>query len=133
MQKAHTEIQEQVDWSGIASDFHNSTKSLRAIARDFGVSDAAVRKHAKRCGWHRPSAVGAVDRDTSTLANALAAQLASVDSVIERSRRFVAAMVQLGAEPSAIAGALNVSERALFAEFGGEIEFHAGRSRNAAG
>lgn len=131
MQQTHTEIEPTVNWNAIAIEFYDTTKSIRSIAQAVGVSETAIRKHAKRHGWHRPSAVAhAGTRGVSHLGNALEAQIANVDSVIERSRRFVAAMVQLGAEPSRIAAALSISERALFAEFGGEIEFHAGR-RNA--
>jgi hypothetical protein len=132
MRKEHIGSHEQVDWTGVATEFYDSTKSIRSIARDLGVSETAIRKHAKRHGWRRPSAVAhAATRGVSRLAGALESQLANVDSIIERSRRFVAAMIQLGAEPSKIAAALSISERALFAEFGGEIEFHAGRRRNA--
>jgi hypothetical protein len=134
MQNVHTAVQEGVDWACVATQFYDTTKSIRSIARDIGISETAIRKHAKRHGWHRPSAVALADeRGVSCLGGALESQLANVDSVIERSRRFVAAMIQLGAEPSRIAAALSISERALFAEFGGEIEFHAGRRRNAVG
>ena len=131
MQKAHIEGP-GVDWQKIAAELYGTTKSIRSIANAVGVSETAIRKHAKRHGWSRPSAVAHAEaRGVTLLAGSLEAQLAKVDSVIERSRRFVAAMVQLGAEPGNIAAALNISERALFAEFGGEIEFHAGRRRNA--
>jgi hypothetical protein len=131
MQQPHNEADRAVDWGLVANEFYDSIKSIRSIGRAFGVSDAAIRKHAKRHGWHRPSAVAHANaRGVSHLADALQSQLASVDSVIERSRRFVAAMIQLGAGPAKIAAALSISERALFAEFGGEIEFHAGRRRN---
>jgi hypothetical protein len=131
MQQTHTETEPAIDWGRVATEFYDTTKSIRLIAQAVGVSDTAIRKHAKRHGWHRPSAVAhAETRGVSHLGDALEAQLANVDSVIERSRRFVAAMIQLGAEPSRIAAALSISERALFAEFGGEIEFHVGRRRN---
>jgi hypothetical protein len=131
MQNVHTENQEGVDWTSVAAEFYDTTKSIRSIARSAGISETAIRKHAKRHGWHRPSAIAHADeRGVSRLAGAIESELANVDGVIERSRRFIAAMIQLGAEPSKIAVALSISERALFAEFGGEIEFHAGR-RNA--
>jgi hypothetical protein len=134
MQQTHTQMEAAVNWSGISADFYDTTKSIRSIAQAFGVSETAVRKHAKRHGWHRPSAIPHVGRrGVSHMGSALEAQLANIDSVIERSRRFVTAMVHLGAEPAKIAAAMGISERSLFAEFGGEIEIHAGRHRNAAG
>lgn len=131
MQQTHTETELALDWNRVATEFYDTTQSIRSIARAFSVSETAIRKHAKLHGWHRPSAVAhAGMRGVSQLGTALEAQLATVDSVIERSRRFVAAMVQLGGEPVKIAAALGISERALFAEFGGEIEFHSGRRRS---
>jgi hypothetical protein len=129
MQKAHTESHKQVDWTSIATEFYDTAKSIRSIAQAVGISETAIRKHAKRHGWRRPSAIAHADeRGVSRLAGALESELANVNGVIERSRRFVAAMIQLGAEPSKIAAALSISDRALFAEFGGEIEFHTGRT-----
>ena len=133
MQKSHTAPDRRVDWHQIATAFYTTSRSFRSIAADAGVSHTAIAKHARRHGWRRPSHDGMMTNNASVslLARAVEVQLATIDGVHERSRCFVAAMIQLGAEPSRIAAALSISEPALFAEFGGEIEFHAGRRRNA--
>jgi hypothetical protein len=96
MQNTHSESQ-GVDWTSVATEFYDTTKSVRSIARAAGISETAIRKHAKRHGWRRPSAAAHVEtRGVSHLGGALEAQ-------------------------------------ALFAEFGAEIEFHAGRRLNVAG
>ncbi|MGR4929290.1 hypothetical protein ACIPUD_21195 [Bradyrhizobium sp. CAR08] len=116
-----------IDWSSIGEAYYHSSKSVRAIAVENGLSETAIRKHAKQNGWRRPSAVAhPLERRVSVLAEAIEAQLVSIDSVIERSRRFVAAMIQLGAEPREIAAALSVTERALLVEFRGEFDRHNG-------
>jgi hypothetical protein len=116
------------DWRSISVAYFNSTMSLRGIASQFGISDAAIRKHARKHGWQRPSAVGTPAlRGVTPLGKAMESQLAGVDSVIERSRRFVAAMIQLDATPAAIAEALGVTEKALNIEFGDEFHFHTAR------
>lgn len=133
MQSTHTELSVQsVEWSKVAEDYYHTTKSIRAIAIKHGISDTAIRKHAKLHGWRRPSAVSlASARRVSVLSHAIEVQLATVDSVIERSRRFVAAMIQLGAEPADIARALSVSERSLMVEFRGEFNRHNGSGAQA--
>ncbi|UQD96142.1 hypothetical protein [Bradyrhizobium japonicum] len=133
MQDTHTAPGDHgVEWVKIAEAFYHSTKSVRAIAAEHGISETAIRKHAKQNGWRRPSAVARpMERRVSVLADAIEAQLVSIDSVIERSRRFVAAMIQLGAEPREIAAALSVSERALMVEFRGEFSRHSGLSGSA--
>jgi transposase-like protein len=72
MQKAYTESHKPVDWTSIATEFYDTAKSIRSIAQAVGVSETAIRKHAKRHGWHRPSAVAhAETRCVSHLADAL--------------------------------------------------------------
>jgi len=39
------------DWKRIRSDYCESNKSNRKIARDFGLSESAIRKRAKAEGW----------------------------------------------------------------------------------
>jgi len=45
-----------VDWEGIEREFLASQLSCSEIARRFSVSEAAIRKHAKKNGWQRPLA-----------------------------------------------------------------------------
>lgn len=41
------------DWERIEADYVAGVLSLREIARAAGITDTAIRKHAKRCGWER--------------------------------------------------------------------------------
>jgi hypothetical protein len=128
MQSTHIETDQPTDWREISVAYFGSAESLRSIAKRLGVSDAAIRKHAKRHGWQRPSAVAdPAARGVAPLARAMEAQLATADGVIERSRRFVAAMIQLDATPAIVADALGITERSLNIEFGGEFLFHTAR------
>jgi hypothetical protein len=123
MQKSHTALDRCVDWERIATAFYTTNRSFRSIAADAGVSHTAIAKHAKRHGWCRPSRGGprALETGVSLLARAAEAQLAKIDGVQERSRRFIAAMIQLGAKSGNIAEVLGVSEEALRSEFPKEL------------
>ena len=44
------------DWVRIGEVYCKETVSIRALAKDFGVSDTAVRKEAKKRGWTRSPA-----------------------------------------------------------------------------
>jgi len=43
----------QADWVAIEGIYRAGVKSIRDIAIDHGISDTAVRKHAKKHGWLR--------------------------------------------------------------------------------
>ena len=43
----------QPDWEAIESAFRAGSLSIRTIAEQNGISDAAIRKHAKKHGWQR--------------------------------------------------------------------------------
>lgn len=47
------------DWSAIEAAYTLGTASIRQIARDHGVTDAAIRKKAKKEGWVRTVVVTA--------------------------------------------------------------------------
>lgn len=51
-----------IDWKGIEGDFVAGRMSVREIARWYGVTEAAIRKHAKAAGWARNAQPGHVDR-----------------------------------------------------------------------
>ena len=108
-----------VDWTGVSDRYFKTEDSVRAIARKFGVSEAAVRKHATERGWVRPSK--ASPEDVGRLASSLALAMISIDGVSNRAKRFVAAMVKLDARPVDIADGLEISENALRAEFANEM------------
>jgi hypothetical protein len=44
------------DWVSIGEVYCTELVSIRALAKNFGVSDTAVRKEAKKRGWTRPDA-----------------------------------------------------------------------------
>ena len=46
------------DWDGIEQAFRFSSKSNRAIAKEFGVSEGAIRKRAAAEGWEKGVAAG---------------------------------------------------------------------------
>lgn len=105
--------------------------SIRSLARDFDVSDAAIRKRARKESWVRiapesglrePSQAHFFAERLDALATALAATAGgSVDRAQESDRRFVAAMLALNAPTSSIAMVLKVPEPQLFAEFANEL------------
>lgn len=42
-----------IDWAGIEKEYRAGTRPLKAIAADYGVSDAGIIRHAKSEGWER--------------------------------------------------------------------------------
>lgn len=44
------------DWSAVRKEFEAGVLSNRALAKKHGVSEAAIRKHAKKDGWRKPDA-----------------------------------------------------------------------------
>jgi hypothetical protein len=44
------------DWIQIGDAYCNKPQSIRALAKEFGLSDTAIRKEAKKRGWTRPDA-----------------------------------------------------------------------------
>lgn len=48
-----TEIKKSPDWEMIAVDYRAGVRTLRQIAGDHGITEAAVRKRAKRDEWPR--------------------------------------------------------------------------------
>lgn len=43
----------EIDWTAIELDYRAGVKTLRAIGKEFGVSNPAIVKRAKRDGWPR--------------------------------------------------------------------------------
>jgi hypothetical protein len=119
MSKTHRKPK-AIDWTGVSDQYFKSDKSLRSIAREFGITDTAIRKHAADRGWVRPDKAGGTE-DIGRLASSLALAMISIDGVSNRSKRFVSAMVKLNAGPVEIADGLEISEAALRAEFANEL------------
>jgi hypothetical protein len=108
-----------VDWNGISERYFKTDDSVRAIARAFGITEAAIRSHATERGWIRPTKSSA--EDVGRLGSSLALAMIGVDGVGKRAKCFVAAMVKLEARIVDIAEALEISEAALRAEFACEL------------
>lgn len=49
-----TDEKKPVDWAEIERDYRSSSMSVREIARWYGITEAAIRKRAKKDGWARP-------------------------------------------------------------------------------
>jgi hypothetical protein len=110
----------QIDWDAIGRTYFTGTCSVEDVCASFGVSYGDLLAYATDHGWiHRPPKPH--PGDLGELASALALTMFSVDGVANRARRFVAAMVILGAPPSDIAEVLHISKPALQAEFSKEL------------
>lgn len=46
-----------IDWAAIEKGYRDGIKSVRSIASAAGITEAAIRKRAKRDGWVRQAAV----------------------------------------------------------------------------
>lgn len=44
-------------WTEIEAEYSAGVKSLQAIAAPYGITEAAIRKRAKQCGWTRDLAI----------------------------------------------------------------------------
>lgn len=42
-----------VDWEALEPHYRSGIRSLKELGKEFGCSDAAIVKHAKRNGWER--------------------------------------------------------------------------------
>jgi len=56
-----------IDWVGIESDYIAGRMSVREIARWHGVSEAAIRKKAKKAEWKRKAIPGHIEREPITV------------------------------------------------------------------
>ncbi len=52
----------KIDWEAIKREYRAGQLSICEIARQFGCSDTAVRKHAKKFGWKRDLTVKVRER-----------------------------------------------------------------------
>lgn len=66
-----------VDWRGIEPHYIAGIRSLRGIGKQFGVSHAAISKHAKEFGWVRSLKPQIAARAERLVANATAAAVAT--------------------------------------------------------
>jgi hypothetical protein len=57
------------DWAWIEHEYRNGARSLREIAREAGVSQPAISKHAKRHGWTRLTVITPTDNQPDNQAD----------------------------------------------------------------
>jgi hypothetical protein len=50
-------MQNSVNWLKIRDDFERSGKSVRLLAKEYGISDTAIHKRQKADGWQRLRAI----------------------------------------------------------------------------
>lgn len=89
-----------IDWPSIEADYRSGIKTLRVIAADASteevkVSEAAIRKHAKACGWERDLGERiALRREAIVRKSEVRKQSAQVTRIDERREIEVAAQNQ---------------------------------------
>lgn len=91
-----------IDWASIRKEFEAGKQSIRAIAKWYKISDAAIRKQAKKHGWK--VANQKQSSQVATSANRPAetgapAEVTKVEEVISRGRNIADRLLdELGAE-----------------------------------
>lgn len=83
-----------IDWEAIEREYRAGIRSLRDIADQFGVTEGAIRKRARRDGW---------ERDLSGKIAAQAEALVRKDAVRESVRADERAIIESNAELQATA------------------------------
>lgn len=90
------------DWIQIGEAFKKNDKSIRAIAKENGISDAAVRKEAKKRMWVRgavdapkcePNCEPEIEARDSTLAPVVQAANAKPTELVKRGRNIILALM----------------------------------------
>lgn len=91
-----------IDWASIRKEFEAGKQSIRAIAKWYKISDAAIRKQAKKHSWkvanHQESsqATPSANRPTDSVAPT---EVTKVEEVISRGRNIADRLLdELGAE-----------------------------------
>ncbi|MEI7075050.1 terminase small subunit [Pectobacterium versatile] len=57
------------DWEAIERKYREGALSIRALAREHGISDAAIRKKAKLQGWGKPAIIRSRNTPNTVIAN----------------------------------------------------------------
>ncbi len=68
------EKRQRVDWDALKPHYCAGARPLREVGEEFGCSDAAIIKHAKKEGWTRNLAQKVKDKADAKVAAALVAQ-----------------------------------------------------------
>jgi hypothetical protein len=114
----------KVDWDAVArAYFAGATITVDEICEKFGVTHGDLLAYASKNNWVTPRPVGQHLEDLGDMASALAWALLdeTSETVANRTRRFVKAMVSLEVRVSHIAEVLRVSAVSLRAEFPKEL------------
>ncbi|WP_108397570.1 hypothetical protein [Devosia submarina] len=91
-----------IDWASIRLEFEAGKQSIRAIAKWYKISDAAIRKQAKKHGWkvanQQPSSQATASANPPVVA-AASTEVTKVEEVISRGRNIADRLLdELGAE-----------------------------------
>lgn len=91
-----------IDWAAIETEYRAGKQSIRAIAKWYKISDAAIRKQAKKHGWTvaNQKQSSQVTPGANRLAESAApAEVTKVEEVISRGRNIADRLLdELGAE-----------------------------------
>jgi hypothetical protein len=113
----------KADWDKIAREYFAGRETVEDICEKFGVSGGDLLAYAASNKWVTPRPLGRHLEDLGDMASALAWALLDEreETVANRSRRFVKAMVSLDVCVGDIADVLHVSPASLRSEFPKEL------------
>jgi hypothetical protein len=114
---------DSINWDKVGKAYYTGTnQTLDEILAAFGATYGDLLVHATRSHWLSRRPTKPHPDDLGSLASALAMEMYSVQGVVNRAPRFVAAMVALGARDIDIAEALEIGLTALKVEFSRELK-----------
>lgn len=90
------------DWLAIKAEYENTTKSIRAIAKWFRISDTAIRKKAKTEDWKRKEPQSSQSEATREPANEpafpvpplTAAAAVDPEAIVTRGRNLISSLIE---------------------------------------
>jgi hypothetical protein len=95
-----TEAKKPIDWADIERDYRTSPMSVREIARWHGVTEAAIRKRAKKGLWVRPETEAGSQGDARTpppvkvyVGTVLTLENTTPEAIVERGRALAMRMM----------------------------------------
>jgi hypothetical protein len=110
----------KVDWEALGRAYFSGKDTIENVCRSFGVTYGELLAYAVGHHWVLHPSPSRHPDDPGDLGSALAIEMYSVD-VNNRARRFVAAMVKLGADEADIADPLNIPVETLRRQFAREL------------
>ncbi|EGG93492.1 hypothetical protein IMCC1989_1141 [gamma proteobacterium IMCC1989] len=78
-------VAKAVDWLGVETEYRAGLKSLRAMASEFGTSDGAIRRRAKKFGWVRDGTTIKRERVKAHLAGKVAPEHANQPEAVAKA------------------------------------------------